>query len=68
MDRHARLIDGKLFEVWSVMAIELCIQVGEDATLHERIICEIDTAHNVADLVLRLRQMRCGVMQTFLVP
>jgi hypothetical protein len=52
MDRGARLIDGQLLEVGIAMAVDLGIEIGEDASLEKRIIAEVDTANDMARLEL----------------
>lgn len=47
-----RTIDWDLLKVRAAMSIYLRIEVGEDATLKQRVFCEVDTAYDVAWLEL----------------
>lgn len=52
MDWHARTVDGELFEVGAAVAVQLCVQVGEEAALQEGVFGEVDSADDVARLEL----------------
>lgn len=45
-------VDGQLLKVGSTMTVELGIEVGEDATLEQRVFGEVDTANNMTRLEL----------------
>lgn len=47
-----RPVDGNLLKVGAAMAVDLCIQVREDAALKEWIVREIDAADNMTRLKL----------------
>lgn len=53
VDWDAGAVDGQLLEVGAAVAVELSVQVGEETALEERILCEVDTADNVARLELK---------------
>ena len=52
VDGDMRSIDRKLLEVWSSMAIDLGIEIGEQATLEERVFREINTSDHMPWLKL----------------
>ena len=52
VDRHYRAVDRYLLEVGSAEADELCIGIGEQASLQEWIVGKVDTANNVTGLEL----------------
>ena len=56
MNWNTRAVDGQLFEVGAVVTVELGIEVGEDTALEERVICEVDAAHDVTRLELETCQ------------
>lgn len=45
-------VNGELFKVRSAVAVELCIEVGEESALEERVLGEVDAADDVAGLEL----------------
>ncbi|KAH0356788.1 hypothetical protein KCU81_g455, partial [Aureobasidium melanogenum] len=47
VDRNARAVDGKLFEVDS-LSVDLSVQVGEQTTLKQRIFTEVYASHDVS--------------------
>lgn len=50
VDRSTRTVDGQLLKVGTAVAVQLGVKVGEDATLQQRILGEVDTANNVTRL------------------
>lgn len=52
VDGHNRSIDGELFEVGTAMTVQLSIEVGEDPTLQQGVLGEVDTTHDMAGLEL----------------
>ena len=51
-NRNARAVNWQLFKVRAIVTVELGVKVGEDTSLKERIICEIDTSNDVTRLEL----------------
>lgn len=59
-----RHVDGELLEVGPAVPVQLCIEVRKQAPLKQRILGEVDAAHNVAGLehdLLRLGKEVGGV-------
>lgn len=52
VDAGARPVDGELLEVGVAVAVELGIEVREDAALQQRIFGEVDASDNVPGLEL----------------
>jgi len=52
VDCDMRLIDRKLLEINIAVAVDLCIEIGEDTALEQGIIAEVDTTNNMAWLKL----------------
>jgi len=47
VDGHAGLVDGDLLEVRSTVAVNLGVDIGEEATLEEGVVGEVDAADNM---------------------
>lgn len=63
-DGNTRAVDGQLFEVGAAVAIDLGVEVGEDTSLKERIVCKVDTSDNVTRLELIIHQpRRCSLTE-----
>jgi hypothetical protein len=54
VDRNTGTIDRNLFKVGTAVAIQLCIEVGKEAALEERILGEVDTTDDMTRLELFL--------------
>ena len=52
--RNARLVNRQLFEVRTVVAVELCIEIRKDATLEERILREVNSSDYMTNLKLEI--------------
>lgn len=52
VDWNTGTVNGELFEVRSAVAVELCVEVGEESALEERILGEVDAADDMAGLEL----------------
>lgn len=52
VDRHDWAVDGQLLEVGATVTVDLCVKIREDATLKQRVFCEIDTANDMSRLKL----------------
>lgn len=50
VDLCARAVDGKLLEVGPTVTVELGVEVGEESTLQQRILAEVNAADDVARL------------------
>lgn len=50
VDRDPRHVDGELFKVGTAVAVKLRIEVREQATLQQRVLAEVNAAHDVAGL------------------
>jgi hypothetical protein len=37
-----RLVDRQLLEVWTAVSVELGVEIREDASLEERVLCEVN--------------------------
>jgi hypothetical protein len=48
-----RLVDRQLLEVWTAVSVELGVEIREDASLEERVLCEVNAPDQVTNLVLR---------------
>ena len=44
------LIDRQLLKVGTAMTIDLCIEIGEQATLQQWVISEVYASYNMSDL------------------
>lgn len=53
VDGNDRSVDRELLEVGAAMTVKLSVEIGEDATLQQRVFGKVDAADNVARLELR---------------
>jgi hypothetical protein len=58
VNRHAGLVDGDLLKVGAAVTVDLCVEVREQTSLQKRVVGEVDTSDNVADLVLQTSQYK----------
>lgn len=52
VDGHRGPVDGELLEVRAAVSVQLGVEIGEDASLEERIFGEVDAPYDVAWLEL----------------
>lgn len=52
VDRNNGAVDGQLLKVGAAMAVQLRVEVREDATLQQRVLSEVDTTNDVTGLEL----------------
>lgn len=55
VDGHRGPVDGELLEVRAAVAVQLGVEIGEDASLEERVLGEVDAPDDVARLKLQGR-------------
>lgn len=58
VDWDARLVNGKLLEVWAAVTVKLRVEVGEETALEEGVFSEVNTADDVARLELASQHKR----------
>lgn len=52
MDGHTGPVNGKLLKVGSAVSIDLRVEIREQSSLQKRVLCKVDTAYNMANLIL----------------
>lgn len=52
VDRGDGAVDGELLKVGTSVSVQLSVEIGKDASLKQRVIGEVDAAHDVARLEL----------------
>jgi hypothetical protein len=52
VDGNAGAVDGELFEVWTTVAVELGVKVGEETALEEGVFGEVNSSDDVTGLEL----------------